>query len=102
MLVFQKNCRRFKIDNALLDLVPFVQFFKTEKRQGGVLVLVIKVTLLHGCLLRFLNCTNTTKSRKASHMVNPQSQVITIDFYLLDQQKLICYMIAFHQEHFRK
>ena len=77
-------------------------FLKQKNDKGGVLVLVIKVTLLHECLLRFLNCTNTTKLRKASHMVNPQSQVITIDFYLLDQQKLICYMIAFHQEHFRK
>ena len=35
----------------------------------GVLLLVLKVTLLHGCFSRFLNCTNGTKSRKASHMI---------------------------------
>ena len=37
----------------------------------GVLLLVkwqalLKVALLHGCFSRFLNCTNDTKSRKAS------------------------------------
>ena len=30
--------------------------------------LLLKVTLLHGSFLRFLNCTNSTKSRKASHL----------------------------------
>ena len=44
---------------------------------GGVLLLVqlqakslqlLKVTLRHGCLLRFLNCTNGTKWRKTSNM----------------------------------
>ena len=29
---------------------------------------LLKVALLHGCFSRFLNCTNGTKSRKASHM----------------------------------
>ena len=38
------------------DLVPFVQFNKA------------KVTLLHGCFSHFLNCTNGTKSRNASHI----------------------------------
>ena len=36
---------------------------------GGMLLLVklqAEVTLLHGCFSRFLNCTNGTKSRKAS------------------------------------
>ena len=28
-----------------------------------------KVTLLHGCFSRFLNCTNGTKSRKASQLL---------------------------------
>ena len=31
---------------------------------------LLKVTLLHGCFSRFLNCTNGTKSHKASHMIN--------------------------------
>ena len=29
---------------------------------------LLKLTLLHGCFSRFLNCTNGTKSRNASHM----------------------------------
>ena len=29
----------------------------------------LKVTFLHGCFSRFLNCTNGTKSRKASHLL---------------------------------
>ena len=37
-----------------------------KNNHGGVLILV-KLTLLHGCFLRFLNCTNSTKSRNASH-----------------------------------
>ena len=38
---------------------------------GGVLLLVtwLKLTLLHGCFSHFLNCTNGTKLRKASHTV---------------------------------
>ena len=44
-----------------------------EKAHGGVLILVTlqtaackctKVTLLHRCFSRFLNCTNSTKSHK--------------------------------------
>ena len=74
------------ICNALRALVPFVQFKKREKHPGGMLLLVklqveavptdplnstlnstlLKVTLLHWCFSRFLNCTNRTKSRKAS------------------------------------
>ena len=30
---------------------------------------LIKVTLLDGCFSRFLNCTNGTKSRKASYII---------------------------------
>ena len=30
---------------------------------------LLKVTHLHGCISRFLNCTNGTKSRNASHML---------------------------------
>ena len=29
---------------------------------------LLKLTLLHGCFSRFLNCTNSTKSRNASQM----------------------------------
>ena len=56
----------------MLDLVPFVQFKKRENTRGGVLILVkpatlLKLTLLHGCFSRFLNCTNSTKSSNISH-----------------------------------
>ena len=37
---------------------------------GGVLILVLKLTLLHGCFSRFLNCTNGTKLRNASHIIS--------------------------------
>ena len=38
--------------DALRDLVPFVQFKKAWKTHGGVLIL-LKLTLLHGCFSRF-------------------------------------------------
>ena len=59
--------------DALRDLVPFVQFKKREKhpwmsvtfsKMAGQPATLLKVTLLHGCFSRFLNCTNGTKSRK--------------------------------------
>ena len=44
-----------------------------KNTHGGVLIIVpatlLKLTLLHGCFSRFLNCTNVTKSRIASHIV---------------------------------
>ena len=50
-----------------------------EITRGGVLILVklqawayatlLKLTLLHGCFSRFLNCTDGTKSRNAPHML---------------------------------
>ena len=67
------------ICDALHNLVPFVQFKKREKRPwrivnfGKVVGLnpatLLKLTLLHGCFSRFLNCTNGTKSRNAPHML---------------------------------
>ena len=41
---------------------------KREKNIHGGVLLFVKATLLHGCISPFLNCTNGTKSRKASHM----------------------------------
>ena len=52
-----------------------------KNTHGGVLILVKlqakpatlrKLTLLHGCFSRFLNCTNGTKSRNASHIWNKE------------------------------
>ena len=46
-----------------------------KNTHGGELLLVktlaflLKVTLIHGCFLCFLNCTNSTKLRKASHII---------------------------------
>ena len=33
-----------------------------------LLLTLLKLTLLHGCFSRFLNCANGTKSRNASHL----------------------------------
>ena len=32
------------------------------------ITILLKLTLLHGCFSRFLNCTNGTKARNASHI----------------------------------
>ena len=37
---------------------------------------LLKSTLLHGCFSRFLNCTNSTKSRNAPYMKNLSSKTI--------------------------
>ena len=44
------------------DLVQSVQFKRPWRSVTS------KVTLLHGCFSRFLNCTNGTKSSKTSHI----------------------------------
>ena len=45
-------------------------FKNVKNNHGGVFFsgTLLKATLLHGYSLRFLNCTNGNKSRKASHM----------------------------------
>ena len=67
------------ICDALRDLVPFVQFKNREKylwssvnfsKVAGQPATLRKLTLLHGCFSRFLNCTNGTKSRNALHLQN--------------------------------
>ena len=52
--------------NAFEDLVPFVQFKKRENTHGGVFLLGNDTPWVFSC---FLNCTNGTQSRKASHIV---------------------------------
>ena len=54
--------------DVLHDLVLFVQSKDVKNTHGGVLLLLLKVTLLHGCFSRFLYCTNGTKSPIASHV----------------------------------
>ena len=56
------------------DLVPFVQSKKLEKHplrsvNFSKVATLIKLALLDVCFSRFLNCTNGTKSRNASHML---------------------------------
>ena len=68
-----------EIYDALRDLVPFVQFNKREKHPsrsanfskvaGLKPATLLKLTLLHGCFSRFLNCTNDTKSRNTPHIL---------------------------------
>ena len=69
-------CRIIKvIRDALRDLVPFQQFLKNVKNNHRSVtfsnftksVTLLKKTLLQGCLSRFLNWRNGTKSHKASH-----------------------------------
>ena len=68
----------------------------------GVLLLVLKVTLLHWWFSRFLNSTNGTKSRKESHMFSGRWKVVSISEFVfvdvLDESKnvkvfieLICF-----------
>ena len=44
-------------------------FKNVKNTHGGVLLLVKLQAKSHGCFARFLICTNDTKSRNLSHMV---------------------------------
>ena len=52
-----------EICGALRNLVLFVQFKKRLKPAT-----LLKLTLLRGCFLRFLNCTNVTESCNVPHI----------------------------------
>ena len=62
LMVYSDNTFLAMKCDIFRNLVPFVQFKKRET--------LLKVTCLHGCFSRFLNCTNDTKSCKAS-LINP-------------------------------
>ena len=75
-----------------------------KNTHGGVLILVTsrfqpatlrKLTLLHGCFSRFLNCTNGTKSRNASHIVT-----FSGSFWLVIYVKTGSYPISSQCSHF--
>ena len=53
-----------------------------------VLLLVLKVTLLHGLFFTFLNCTNGTKSRKASQAWSGISSNLCFDCRISDQENI--------------
>ena len=56
--------------DALLDLYHLCNFKNVKNTHGRVKpATLLKETLLYGCFLRFLNCTNGTKSRNASHHI---------------------------------
>ena len=64
------------ICDALHDMVAFVQFKKRKKHPWRSVdfsllkpATLLKLTFLHGCFSRFLNCTNATKSRNAPHLL---------------------------------
>ena len=77
------------ICDILCDLISFVQFKKREKHPwrsvtfskvaGFQPATLLKVTLLHECFSRFLNCTNGTKSSKTSHIQNFHFFIIVSD-----------------------
>ena len=81
--VFQSLGGLKTYSDALRDLVP-LHNSKIRKTLTEVLLFVKlqaenckkKKTLLRGCFSRFLNCTNGTESRKASHLMS--RVVITI------------------------
>ena len=88
MIFIQKACESSlskDIRGALRDLVAFVQFKKREKHLKNTL---LKLTLLHGCLSHFLNCTNATKSRNASHI----QRLSHVNFYVFYQQIYISFL----------
>ena len=57
------------------DLLLFVQFKKREKhsRRSVTFSALLKVTHLHECFSRFFNCTNGTKLRKTSQLVDKKN-----------------------------
>ena len=58
--------------HALRNLVPFAQFKNCVNSSGGV-ILFVKLQAkasIHGCFSCFLNYTNCTFSRKASHLIS--------------------------------
>ena len=60
-----------------------MKFKKREKKLEGVL----KVAILHGCLWRFLNWANCTKSHKASYITVSQGSFILL---------LLCVILCFY------
>ena len=69
----------------------FYNLKNVKNTHAGVLISVkvaglkpatlLKLTLLHGCFSRFLNCTNGTKSRNAPH-IDYLSIIIIIIFFI--------------------
>ena len=67
LLIARLDAYGFK--NDALNLI--FKFLNNRKRRIKRLqpATLLKLTLLHGCFSCFLNCTNATKSRNASHVI---------------------------------
>ena len=48
---------------------------------------LLKVTLLHVCFSRFLNCINGTKSRKVSHIFALLKVSLALNYEKIDQNR---------------
>ena len=70
--VLRKGKRKF-LDYVMLCTIWYLfKDLNMKNTDGGVILLVsglLKVALLHGCFSHFLNCTDSTQSRKASHIL---------------------------------
>ena len=58
------------------------------------LATLLKLIFLHGCFSRFLNCTNGSKSRKASHISN----LLLQPELFLDEMKIATVTSLFKEE----
>ena len=85
--------------DALRDLVPFVQFKKREKHPWRSLTFRLKLTLLHGCCSRFLNCINGTKSGKASHLINDEHNCLILTVLPFSEVFSKYYLIKWSYDH---
>ena len=70
--VLRKGKRKF-LDYVMLCTIWYLfKDLNMKNTDGGVILSVsglLKAALLHGCFSRFLNCTDSTQSRKASHIL---------------------------------
>ena len=83
----------FLICDALRDLVPFAQFKNREKHPWRS-VNLLKLTFLHGCFSRFLNCTNGTKSRNTPH-ISLMMELCEFYFEQFNVDKKVSFQISF-------
>ena len=95
------------ICDTLRNFAPFVQFKNHEKHlwrsftfckvAGFEPVTLLNVTLLDGCFSRFLNCTNGTKSRKASHIIK-SDHGMSENITQMNKLVALCPDVDFHDE----
>ena len=78
MIPFPNSQPFTQIRDALYNLVPFAQFKKREKPLRRSVTFqpstLLKVTFLHRCFSRFLNCINGTKWRTPRPQTQPKKK----------------------------